>query len=217
MLIRDPKRLLAILIASVSGLFILIDFAASVPIVDFVAFQLLNWAALVTAFALVVGLLSVAGSHILRVIRKHEDWGYSLVLLVAMFAVIIVGVVGVPGLTPIPSSIAEEPIRLFFQAVYEPLASSLLALLAFWSLSAALRGLQSRNVEAVTIIVIALLVLLAQLPPVANIPFVGDTVSWINNYIALAGARGLIIGVAIGATVASVRVLLGLDQPYLDR
>jgi hypothetical protein len=33
----------------------------------------------------------------------------------------------------------------------------------------------------------------------------------------LAGARALIIGAAIGAVIAGVRVLLGFDQPFLDR
>jgi hypothetical protein len=35
--------------------------------------------------------------------------------------------------------------------------------------------------------------------------------------VALAGARGLVIGSAIGAFVAGLRVLLGFDTPYLDR
>jgi hypothetical protein len=40
---------------------------------------------------------------------------------------------------------------------------------------------------------------------------------WINDYVVLAGARGLLIGVALGTLVASMRVLLGFDQPYIDR
>lgn len=217
MLLRDPKRLLAMIIAGVSGLFVLIDFAGSVPVVNLVALTLVNWAALVAALALLVGLLSVAGSHIVRAAQRRDDWGYSLVLLVAMVAVIIVGIIGIPGITLLPQSLAEEPLRLFFRAVYEPLASSLLALLAFFSLSAALRALRSRRIDAIVIVVIAVIVLFSQLPAVATLPVVGQTMQWINNYVALAGARGLLIGVSIGATVASVRVLLGLDQPYLDR
>ena len=40
---------------------------------------------------------------------------------------------------------------------------------------------------------------------------------WLANYVALAGARALLIGSALGALVAGVRVLLGFDQPFLDR
>jgi hypothetical protein len=67
------------------------------------------------------------------------------------------------------------------------------------------------------IVGVALVVLLSQLTPVAALPLVGDTMQLINNYIVLAGARGLLIGVALGTIVASMRVLLGFDLPYLDR
>ncbi|NTU81552.1 MAG: hypothetical protein HGA45_19580, partial [Chloroflexales bacterium] len=92
-----------------------------------------------------------------------------------------------------------------------------LALLAFFSLSAALRALRRGSAEAMVIIVVAALVLLAQLPPVAALPGVGVAAQWLNDYVALAGARGLLVGAAIGAFVAGVRVLLGFDTPYLDR
>ncbi|MBC8077674.1 MAG: hypothetical protein H7Y32_16480, partial [Chloroflexales bacterium] len=198
--------------------FVLIDFTGAMPAADLIATTLVNWAAVVSALALVVGLLSVAGSHVMRVARRREDWGYSLVLLVALVAVVVTGLlVPVGNQFQLPGSLAEQPLRLFFRAVYEPLAASLLALLAFFSLSAVLRALRSRNAEALVIVIVALLVLVAQLPPVAQLPYIGTSVQWLRDYVALAGARGLLIGSAIGAIVASVRVLLGLDQPFIDR
>jgi hypothetical protein len=217
-LLRDPKRLVATLVAGVAGVFVLLDFSGAVLGVDQIALELLRWAAVVSALALLVGLLSVAGSHLVRVARRRDDWGYSLVLLLAMFAVIATGtLVPVNDALALPGSLAEQPLRLFFRAIYEPLASSLLALMAFFSLSAALRALRSGSAEALLIVLVAVAVLIAQLPPVAALPLVGQVVQWLNDYVALAGARGLLIGTAIGAAVASVRVLLGFDQPFLDR
>lgn len=217
-LLRDPKRLLATLIGGVAGLFVLIDFTGSMPAAELVAATIINWAAVLSALALVVGLLSVAGSHIVRVARQREDWGYSLVLLLGLASVVVTGLlVPVGNQLQLPGSLAEQPLRLFFRAVYEPLAASLLALLAFFSLSAAMRALRSRSAEAVVIVIVALLVLAVQLPPVAQLPYVGASMQWVRDYVALAGARGLLIGSAIGAIVASVRVLLGLDQPFIDR
>ncbi|MCU0490973.1 MAG: hypothetical protein MUD01_05275 [Chloroflexaceae bacterium] len=216
-LIRDPKRLLALLVASVAGLIVLLDFTGAFPQLAPAAEQLVSWAATLTALALLVGLVSVAIANISRVVRRDTDWLYSLVLLLGMLLVILVGIVGIPGISVLPQNLAEEPIRVFFRLVYEPLAASLLALLAFFSLSAALRAFQRRNVEAMMMVVIALLVLVTQLPPVLSLPYVGETIAWINAYLVTAGARGLLIGVAIGTLVASIRVLLGLDQPYLDR
>jgi hypothetical protein len=171
--------------------------------------------------ALLVGLLSVAIGHLRRVLNRQPDWYYSLVLLLAMLIVIISGtVVGLSsgGYTLFPSSLVEQPIRDLFRAFYEPLAGSFLALLAFFSLSAALRAVRRRTADALVILIVAVLVLaLNALPQSQAFPILGDSVRWISDYVALAGARGLLIGTAIGAVVAGVRVLLGFDQPYLDR
>lgn len=220
MLLRDPKRLLAVIIAGVAGLIVLVDFAGAGGMFAPVARLLVDWAAVITAVGLLLGIVSVTGSHVQRVRRRSPDWGYSVVLVAGMLAVIFAGIFfPLPGRGGIvlPGSLAEIPIRTFFRVVYEPLASSLLALLAFFSLSAALRALGRGSAEAAVIIVVAALVLIAQLPPVAALPAVGATVQWLNDYVALAGARGLVIGAAIGALVAGVRVLLGFDTPYLDR
>ena len=219
--LRDPKRFIAVLIAGVAGLIVLIDFTSIVSPIDTVARLLIDWAALLAVLALIVGLLSVVNSHLGRVLKRQPDWGYSLVLLLAMLLVIISGTVIGPtpsGYTLFPQGLVEQPIRDVFSAFYEPLAASFLALLAFFSLSAALRALRRRTIDALVILVVARLVLaLAALPQLASLPLLGQSVAWLNTYVALAGARGLLIGAALGAVVAGVRVLLGFDQPYLDR
>lgn len=220
MLLRDPKRLLAVIIAGVAGLIVLVDFAGAGGTFAPMARLLVDWAAVITAVGLLLGVVSVAGSHVQRVRRRSPDWAYSLILILGMLGVIFAGIFfPLPGRGGIvlPGSLAEIPIRTIFRVVYEPLASSLLALLAFFSLSAALRALGRGSAEATVIIVVAALVLITQLPPVVALPAVGVTVQWLNDYVALAGARGLVIGAAIGALVAGVRVLLGFDTPYLDR
>ncbi|NJN15361.1 MAG: hypothetical protein HC822_03230 [Oscillochloris sp.] len=219
-ILRDAKRLFAVVIAGSCGLIILLDFGGAGGVIAAIAGLLISWAAMITAIALLLGIFSVAWSHVQRVRLRSPDWGYSLVLLVGLIAVIMTGIffpLSGPNGIVLPSSLAEGPIRAFFRIVYEPLAGSLLALLAFFSLSAALRAVRRRSLEAITILVIACLVLIAQLPIVAGLPGIGVGMQWLNDYVALAGARGLLIGSAIGALVASVRVLLGFDIPYLDR
>jgi Na+-driven multidrug efflux pump len=219
--LRDPKRLIATIIAGAVGLIVLIDFAGAIAVVDLAARTLVNWAALIAALALVVGLLSVAASHFVRVLRREADWGYSLVLLIAMLLVITSGtIVGlVPdGYVRFPQSLVEQPIRDLFRAFYQPLAGSFLALLVFFSLSAALRALRRRTTDALVIMIVAVVVLLvAALPQAQALPLLGNGVRVIADYVVLAGARGLLIGAALGAVVAGIRVLLGFDQPYLDR
>lgn len=223
--LRDPKRFIATIIAGVAGLIVLLDFTSSIAGIDQIARLVLDWAALLAAIALLAGLLNVAGGHLQRVLRRQADWGYSLVLLIAMLLVIINGTIvgfwnqgGETKVVVFPNSLVEQPIRDVFRAFYEPLAGSFLALLAFFSLSAALRALRRHTIDALVILIVAILVLaLAALPQLGDLPMLGQGARWVSDYIALAGARGLLIGAAIGAAVAGVRVLLGFDQPYLDR
>jgi hypothetical protein len=222
--LRDPKRLIATIIAGLAGILVLLDVSGQVPILDPVTNILLSWTATLAAIALLIGLFSVAGSHVVRIVRKSSDWGYSLVLIISMVIVIFSGTVLGLAIDPqgntsysIAENLAEEPFRDLFVIFYQPLASSFLALLAFFSLSAMLRAVQRRTAEALVITVVALLVLVTTALPPEAIPVLGESVRWASDYLALAGARALLIGTALGAIVAGVRVLLGFDQPYLDR
>jgi hypothetical protein len=220
---KNPKSIFSTLfptvLAGAAGLIVFLDAISDGGTLAPLAFELVNWVAILVALSLFVGLLSVVGTHVRHISRRQSDWVYSIVLLLSMFLVIVLGVFRVPpgnGGAIFQPNLAEEPIRRFFHAVYEPLTSSLLALLAFFSLSTVIRALQRRSAEVVVIVGVAVLVLIAQLPPIAEQPYVEKTVQWVRSYVALAGARGLLIGVAIGTLVASMRVLLGFDQPYLD-
>jgi len=45
------------------------------------------------------------------------------------------------------------------------------------------------------------------------LPIIKD---WILDVPALAGARGVLLGVALGTVATGLRVLLGIDRPYVD-
>ena len=218
-LLRDWKRLFATLVAGVVGFIVFIDAIGAGGSIAPLAFGLVQWASVLVALSLVAGLFSVAGSHFKRLLQRQPEWRYSVVLLVSMLAVIVLGIFRIPPGADgslLQPNLAEQPVRRFFHAVYEPLTSSLLALLAFFSLSTIIRALQRRTAEVIVIVVVAGIVLIVQFPPVAEQPGVAAALQWFNQYVALAGARGLLIGVAVGTLVASMRVLLGFDQPYLD-
>lgn len=80
-----------------------------------------------------------------------------------------------------------------------------------------LRAMRSGRIEAVFVVAVALIALIIQLPPLTLVPIIGQTVQWVNDYLVAAGARGLLLGSAIGALVAGVRLLIGFDMPYADR
>jgi hypothetical protein len=216
-LLRDPKRLIPILLGSVAGVLVLANllFPQSVGI-ERSSGEILRWVAVVAAFALLVGVINVIGQHFGRLRSGDKRWPYSVVLLIGFIIPPAIALYGYFA----KNATEVTTVGLFqdvVQWVYTPMSISLLALLTFFAVNASIRALGSGNREAVVVVVVAAIVLLAQLPVLTGVPFLGDIMAWVQNYFALAGLRGLVFGAAIGAIVASVRILLGLDRPYLDR
>jgi hypothetical protein len=220
-LFRDPKRLLPILLGSVAGILILVHRLSSqtrfntISALERVSTELLRWVSVLATFALLVGVVNVVAQHGRRLMQRDSRWPYSIALLLGVF---------IPPLVALVSYFSGQPRVLEYQLfqdvvnyVYTPLSISLLALLTFFAVTASIRALSSGNREAIVLVVVAGLMLLAQLPLLTIVPLIGDIVAWIQNYLALAGIRGLVFGAAIGAVIASVRILLGRDHPYLDR
>jgi hypothetical protein len=217
-LVFDLKRLIPILIGSGAGILVLANllFPQQSAAVQSSSAGLLRWVTVVAAFALLVGVTNVVLQHLRRLIKREAQWGYSIPLLVGVIIPPILALYGY-----LAQGEAEATKTAIFQDmvqwVYTPLSVSLLALLTFFAITATIHAIGSGNREAIVVIVVAVTMLVAQLPLLATVPYLGATISWIQNYVALAGLRGLVFGAAIGAIVASVRILLGLDRPYLDR
>lgn len=215
--LRDPKRLIPLLIGSVAGVLVLINrfFPDQTQLVSATTI-LLDWVAIIAAFAVLVGVLSVVLHHVRRLAQRDQRSIYSIAVLIGVVIPPAIALYAYFG-----ESTADVTRSQTFQDlvawVYTPLSISLLALLTFFAISAAIRALGDGNRQAMVIIVVAALMLLVQLPLLSFIPYLDVAVQWIQDYIALAGLRGLIFGASIGAIVASVRILLGIDLPYLDR
>lgn len=204
MRLADPKRLLPLSVALLAALVTLSGYVQS----NLLSTALLDVAALLTAAGLLLGVLHLLNEHRQRIMARSADWPYSIVLIVALLATF--GLAVLPGLgTTFTSAI--------FRYAYQPLAGSVLALLTFFTLRAAWRALQLRPGEASIILAVAIVFLLASGPWAALVPGLSAVLAWISAYPVLGVTRGLLLGIGIGALVASTRLLLGLDQPYLDR
>jgi hypothetical protein len=47
-----------------------------------------------------------------------------------------------------------------------------------------------------------------------NLPLIGEIRSWIVSVPALGGARGILLGIALGTIATGLRILMGSDRPY---
>jgi hypothetical protein len=89
--------------------------------------------------------------------------------------------------------------------------------MAFFIASAAYRAFRIRSFETGLLVVFAMIVLLGQVPAGFQLwedfPLVKE---WVLRVPVLAGARGILLGVALGIIATGLRVLLGADRPYAD-
>ena len=64
-------------------------------------------------------------------------------------------------------------------------------------------------------LIVVLLVLLGQ-SALGLVPALPKLKDWILEVPTMAGVRGILLGVALGALLTGVRLLLGLERPYSD-
>ncbi len=181
---------------------------------------LLDWAQIVGAFALVLGIGSLFRTHWDKIRRRRRGYGYSTVTLASFALMVWAGIFYGSGQGPLAKRLLTvESGRLFewlFNNIDVPLDATMFALLAFFIASAAYRTFRARNVEATLLLITAIIVMLGRVPLGEMIydkmPAVYE---WIMQYPAVAGKRGILFGVALGSIATSLRIILGIERSHL--
>lgn len=175
-------------------------------------FAFVDWAAILAVFALILGVLNVLSVHLSRALSTEGRSGlYSAVLTLSFLAVV--------GLALFEGSGPGGPLMTaIFQYVQLPLESALAGTLAVFLVLAGYRTLRQRRSAGMVVLMIAALVTLA-----ATIPLPGTAAGALATLKeavitgpAIGGARGLILGVALGVVATGLRLLSGLDRPQSD-
>lgn len=169
--------------------------------------QLVEWAVVLAAFALIFGTANLLRFHARRVFSSEQGWFYSLVLIISA------SVAWIPALLRSPGSPMTQAVSDY---VIVPLGAALAALLAFtltWSAMGLLR--HRRNASSVLFIVIVTLSLLGS-TPLLGIEWLADVHQWLIQVPGMAGFRGLLLGVALGTLITGLRVLLGTERPHSE-
>jgi hypothetical protein len=204
------RRVLPVAVAIGVGLIMLFDFFFDNIYLNAIGQAFVDWAMIILAFALLLGLFNVLGFHAARITRRERGWPYSIALVLIAVIVLAVGLPSKEGpLNPLA--------RALFDYVQAPLQASVMALLAFYVAFAAYRAFRVRNWETFLLVLGGFIVLVGEIPLARYIwdglPALKD---WILDVPSTAGARGIVIGVALGTLGTGLRVLLGLDRPYSE-
>ncbi len=206
------KRTLPAAIAIPVGIVVLVSILTPYPLLDALGLYLMNVAIIVAAFALFLGVGNVMRIHA-RKLREHpSDRLYSLALLVVLILVLVFGLLPLGGAGSGPS---QPIVQWLFAYVQMPIQASLSALLVFFLVTAAYRLLSSRNTESAVMLIVVLLVLLGQ-AAVGLFPPLSAVRDWIVTVPALAGIRGILLGVSLGVILTGIRLLMGVERPYSE-
>jgi hypothetical protein len=199
---KEYRHTLPVALAVAFGLLTLLGLLFATTIGD----SLMSWATFLAAVALVLGIINLLSVHARRASAGNP---YSAVLVISALVVFILALTDFLGLT-------EDGVEASFSLVQAPLEAAVAVLLAFFLLFAGYRLLRrQRSGWSVLFIASAVVVMLSQthLPPLFDKIF-GWIDGIISDVIVVAGMRGILIGVALGAVAVTLRILTGSERPY---
>jgi hypothetical protein len=192
-------------VAIAVGIIVLLGFFFTLPLLDALSITFKEWAIILTAFALLVGLINLLLVHLARIFRRQEPGAfYSLIVLLTSITVMIIGLL---------FGVADGPMSWIFNHIYVPLQGAFFALTAFFLATAAYRAMRARSVETLMMLIAALIVFLGQ-TPLVNL--LADAKEWALGIPSTAGVRGILLGVALGTIATGLRLLIGIDRPYSE-
>jgi hypothetical protein len=195
------------IIAIVAGVFVLTMLVFPVTLGGYLNI-LLNWAIIVGAMALLVAIAHLFLAQWRRLMRGNRGSFYSLAFIV-VFLLSLAG-----GLW---LGVDNANYRLWVASIQKPLEISLMGLLAMVLTSATVQLFRTRGWNPLTLAfgISALLFLVIGLGflQALNIPQLTIVLN-IFQQLPLIGARGLLIGLGIGALLLGLRVLMGQQRPW---
>jgi hypothetical protein len=196
------------------GLLTLIGLIAgnSVGLLTAITNLFLQVTAITVAVAIIIGILNLLGVHLNRIFRRRGGWGYSIVLVVSALAVMVLTVLERARVltgSPSASSILLETVQVSIE-------SALAGLVLFALVYGAFRLLRRRVTWGGLLFTLVLLLLLLGALPFPALGVLASIRDWLLALPVSAGARGILLGIALATVVTGVRVLIGQDRSYRD-
>ena len=201
------KKILSVIIASVSGILILLGYFLKDRSGGLLVL-LINWGILLISVAGLIGVGYLLQMHISRLIQRKKGMFLSILLLLSFLTTLTLGFV---------FSLESEFFRELILNIQVPVEASLLALLAVVLFTSSTRLIKVRGWTPLSIgflcSALVFLFLDLDLLKTGSGTLAAELILFIRR-LPLAGARGILLGMALGGLIVGLRVLLGMDRPF---
>jgi hypothetical protein len=198
-------RILSAALAIAAGLIVLLGYFYPDQLAP-LRLVLVDWAIIIAGVAVLVGIFNLVAVQMEKIRARQRGSVYGALLVISLIVTFGLGLILGP----------ENPLmRLTVDAIIVPVESSLMAILAVTLIYASIRLLRRRmELLSIVFLAVALLFLILITPtPFGPVPGNQALLDFLGMF-SSGGARGLLIGIALGTLLTGLRVLFGVDRPY---
>jgi len=160
------------------------------------------------AVTIFVGVLNLLSVHVRRITRRTGGGQYSLILLLSFVVTLVLYIVDAVTGSDLSDILLED--------VQVSIESALAGLVFFSLVYGAARMLRQRLSWERIVFVLALLIVLVGALPLPAVAVVSGFSDWMMAVPVSAGARGILLGIALATLVAAIRVLIGQERSYRE-
>jgi hypothetical protein len=165
-----------------------------------------------TAITVLIGIFNLLGVHTSRIGRRKGGWVYSIVLVISAVGVLLLYILEKANVLT-----GQPPITtILLETVQVSIESSLAGLVLFALVYGAYRMMYRRVTWGSILFTLVLLILLVGALPLPGLGLITSVRDWLLAVPVSAGARGILLGIALATVVTGVRVLIGQDRSYRE-
>jgi hypothetical protein len=194
---------------------------------------------IIGSLALGLGVYGLVRLHLRNLVQKREQWGYSLVLLLAFLVMATFSIwntLAEKGILE-KTDLLKRGFGLLFESTLIQLDAAMFSIIAFYIYSAAYRAFRIRSIEASIMMFTAMILMIGivplgewlgdrlglptEVPPDAH-PFslvsilyslrLSEISNWILNQLNAPVQRAIEFGVGIGGLAMAIRLWLSLER-----
>jgi hypothetical protein len=216
------KRSVPLAIVLVGGVLFIIQYFIPHQYSETLFDYFTEWAPIVGAFALILGIGSLTRLHNHKIKRRAKNWPYSYAVLIPLYLIPVFalmlpeaiggGVLRSSGGTRVTQGVFD----FAYLNIQVPIQSTMFSLLAFYIASAAFRAFRAKSVLATVLLLSAVIVMMGQVP-------IGELIGewfpkvglWILRYPNTAAKRAISLGVGFGILATSLKIIFGVERNWL--